>query len=38
MPMYRKLYRTKSSAKKKRRKGYRVVKYGKGYQLRRVKK
>lgn len=33
----RKMYRKKSTAQKARRKGERVVKYGKGYQIRKTK-
>jgi hypothetical protein len=35
MPMDRKMYRKKSTAKRARRKGESVVKYKKGYQLKR---
>lgn len=38
MPMDRKMYMKKSTAKAARRKGERVVKYMKGYQLRKVKR
>lgn len=36
MPAYKKMYKKKSTAKKARRKGERVVKYGKGYQIKKV--
>lgn len=38
MPENRKTYHKKSTAKKHRKKGEKVVKYGKGYQLRKVKR
>lgn len=37
MPKDRKTYHLKSNAKKHRKMGERVVKYGRGYQLRKVR-
>lgn len=38
MPYGRKTFKKKSTAKKARRKGERIVKYGTGFQLRKVKR